>query len=416
MEKTFEEVFIGKQPIFDAFENIWGYELLYRSSGSASCAQIEDGDIATSKVISDGVLLIGESLQKFQKLMINFTESLLTSGAVFALPPETCIIEILENVGSTPQVLSSISYLAKSKFTFALDDFTGQIELEPFLPHVKIVKIDILQLNNLGKISQLVGKLRKFDVKLIAEKVEDKETFNALKSMGFDLFQGYFFSRPEVIPGRKISAHHVAKINILAELGSDELDFNKISEIIKTDTSISYRLLKYVNLVGVNPGCRINSIERAVTILGRRQLVQWLRAVILSDLNPSMKASELSFMAVNRGFFLEIVAVDNGCCSYMPETMFLIGMFSLINVILQIPIETILYHLPLNDSIKRALIDKQSAEYMWIDLSHSYERWDIARVKSLTAVLSLDFEKTTTLFKKAFKKTHDIMAHAASSN
>lgn len=143
MASTFESTYIGRQPIFDPQEKIWGYELLYRSSGNAKSADIKDESLATAKVISDGFLLVCEELKNDQKILVNFPEKLLETGAGFALPPETCIIEILENVNATKNVLESVSLLAKNKYSLALDDFTGQVELELLLPHVKIVKLDI---------------------------------------------------------------------------------------------------------------------------------------------------------------------------------------------------------------------------------------------------------------------------------
>ncbi|MYL84070.1 EAL domain-containing protein [Desulfovibrio aerotolerans] len=409
MSSTFESTFIGRQPIFDTHENIWGYELLYRSSGGAVCADIKDGNLATAKVISDGFLLVCEELKKSQKLLINFPEELLASEAGFALPPETCIIEILENVSATENVLKSIQLLAKHKFTFALDDFTGQVELEPFLPYVKIVKIDILLLSDMSKVAKIVQNLKKYSVDILAEKVEDRETYLALQKMGFNLFQGYFFSRPETITGRKISSNSITKINLLKELGSDSFDIARIVSNIKTDTSISYRLMKYANMAGINPGNRINSIERAVTILGKRQLVQWLRAIILSDLNPSMKAEELSFMAVNRGCFLEMLAEENNFLKFKPESLFVYGMFSLVTVILNLSMETILKYLALEEQIESALLENNHTANLLLDLVKSYERWDSDKIKELTLQLSLDIERTNLLYKKSFKKTHRTM-------
>jgi EAL and modified HD-GYP domain-containing signal transduction protein len=406
MTSTFESTYVGRQPIFDHQEKVWGYELLYRSSCNAKVADIKDESFATAKVISDGFLLVCNELKNNQKILVNFPEELLQSGAGFALPPEKCIIEILENVNATSKVLESISLLAKNKYSFALDDFTGQVELEPFLPHVKLVKIDIPHFCNLKDIADLVEKLKKHNVLILAEKVEDHETYVSLKKIGFNLFQGYFFSRPETVTGRKISSNTIAKLKILKELGSDDFNSSKIVSVIKTDTSISYRLMKYANMASFNPGRRIDSIERAVTVLGKRQLVHWLRAIILSDLNPSAKAEELSFMAVNRGSFLEAIAEQTAPLELSPESMFIYGMFSLIDAILSLPIEKVIEHMNLDLDIENALLNRNSTAARLLELTRACEKLDTLKIQEVVSEFSLDFDETLKTYKQSFQKTH----------
>lgn len=414
MTSTFENTYIGRQPIFDQQERIWGYELLYRSSSNAKSADIKDESLATAKVISDGFLLVCEELKNDQKILVNFSEKLLESGAGFALPPETCIIEILENVNATKSVLDSISLLVKNKYSLALDDFTGQVELEPFLPHVKLVKIDILQLSDFDKIAKLVKTIKKHHVHILAEKVEDRETYMSLRDMGFDLFQGYFFSRPETITGRKISSNSVAKLNLLKELGSENFDISEIVSIIKTDTSISYRLMKYANMASVNPGRRIDSIERAVAVLGKRQLVHWLRAIIISDLNPSMKAEELSFMAVSRGSFLEIITEKTVSIKSKPESMFVYGMFSLVDAILGLPMGKIIEHMDLDLDIEDALLNRNNPAARLLELVKACEQFDAIKIQEVASEFSLGYDETLKAYKQSFQKTHHALVSSQS--
>ncbi|MEL7640344.1 MAG: HDOD domain-containing protein [Solidesulfovibrio sp.] len=409
MESSCEEIVVARQPIFDTSGNVWGYELLYRSSASAVSAQVNDENLATVKVISDGFSLVCEDLKVNQKLLVNFPCDLLISEAAFALPAETCVIEILENVCPSKDVLDALRVLLKHNYTLALDDYIGQEELEPFLPLVNIVKIDILGLDNLDQVNGIVKSLKGNGAILLAEKVEDIVTYEKLVDLGFVLFQGYFFARPEVVPGKKVSAQEVSKINLLNELGRDDLNVVRLSEIVKSDPSISFRLLKYINMAGKNTGCRIDSVERAITVLGRRQLVQWLRAVILSDMSSSMKANELSFMAVNRGFFLEALSNIVSCCGFQPETMFLIGMLTLIDSIMEISLSDILKPLALDNKIKNIILNTGTGLTPFIELVRAYERWDIGVIKALVSFLSLDIDATDAIYNKSFAKTLAIM-------
>ena len=409
MESSCEDIFVARQPIFDTSGNIWGYELLYRSSASAVGAQINDENLATIKVISDGFSLVCESLLNSQKLLVNFPCSLLTSEAAFALPSDKCIVEILENVYPSKDVLDSLHVLLANNYTLALDDYIGQEELKPFLPFVKIVKIDILALDSLDQANEIVKSLEGNGVILLAEKVEDIFTYEKLMDMGFVLFQGYFFARPEVVPGKKVSAQEVSKINLLNELGKDDLDVVRLSEIVKSDPSISFRLLKYINMAGQNTGRCIDSVERAITVLGRRQLVQWLRAVILSDMSSSMKANELSFMAVNRGFFFQALSNLVSCYEFQPETMFLIGILTLVDSIMEISLSDILKPLALDDKIKNVMLDTDAKLTPFIELVRAYEKWDVNKIKTLVTSLSLDLDVVDAIYNKSFAKTLAIM-------
>ena len=311
-----------------------------------------------------------------------------------------------------PEVLKALGKLRDSGYTLAMDDYIGQRALEPMLPYVSLVKVDILGVGSIERAREVAATLKRYNVTLLAEKVEDIETFKALRDMGYGLFQGYFFSRPETIPGRKVSALKISRIQLLQELGADDLDFSTVSRVIKMDPSISYRLLKFVNMAGQSSGRNIDSVERAVTLLGQRQLVQWLRAIILSDLNPSMKASELSFMAVGRGHLLETLAEGAGPGIPDREAMFLLGMFSVLDAILELPMEELLKHLSLDEDIRAALTGKESRFTLWLELARANERGDWDRVRSLTEDLGLPQDLADRLSVRTLAWTQDVMGSA----
>lgn len=408
-----EDVFVARQPVFDAREDVWGYELLFRTSGSARSAVFLDADMATIRVIADGFLLVSGGLRPGQKVLVNFPQKLLVGDAAFALPPDTCIVEILEDVKPEPEVVEAVKKLKEEGYTLALDDFLGQEDLLPFLPYVSIVKVDILGLGaDLGRIRQVAEDLKKHKLKLLAEKVEDLDMFRATRDMGFELFQGFFFSKPETIPGKKVSASEISKIQLLQELGKPDLAFPKVSGIIKADPSLIYRLFKYVNAASRGYGRQIDSVERAVMLMGQRQLVQWLRAILLSDLNPSRKASELSFMSVDRGRFLERLAERDHSGRLNAETMFLLGMFSVLDALLNLPMEEVLANLPLDQEVGAALAGRKSRFSPWLSLVRAYERGDWERVQDLANTLGLQLTMSDRLYVQALSWTQGVMESA----
>ncbi|MDY7001642.1 MAG: HDOD domain-containing protein, partial [Thermodesulfobacteriota bacterium] len=356
-----EDVFVARQPIFDRRQHVWGYELLFRASGSALTARVADSDMATVQVIADGFVLAHSGMDPGQRVLINFPENLLLQDAAFALPREICVIEILENVDPRPEVLDALGRLKRAGYTLAMDDYAGEPELEPFLGLVDVIKVDILKLGaDKKKIAEVAKALKKHKSLLLAEKVEDLDIFGSVKALGFALFQGFFFSKPEIIPGKKISAGEIAKLRLLQELGNPDFEVQRLSEIIHADLSLSYRLFQYINSVGMGVRHKVESVSRAVTLVGQRQLSQWLRAVIMADLSPSKKAEELAFMSVHRARFLELLAGDTKACRQPTETMFLLGLFSLLDAMLGQSMGEIVASFPWTRKSKPRLLARRS--------------------------------------------------------
>ena len=212
-----EAVFIARQPIFHPDEAVWGYELLFRS-GEANFASILDEKQATSSVIADGLALAREGMDSSAKVLINFPENMLVEDAGFALPKDGCIIEILEDVQPSEAALGAVRRLKEAGYTLAVDDYSGQADLKPFIDLADIVKIDVLALDSDPERVAEVADSLPGGLTLLAEKVEDLDIFARLKGQGFDLFQGFFFSKPEIIPGKKLTSNELTKLQLLGEL------------------------------------------------------------------------------------------------------------------------------------------------------------------------------------------------------
>lgn len=367
----YDRIFVARQPIFTAEMRIWGYELLFRH-GETQSAVFTDGDQATTQVIADGFALGTRGMDGKARVLINFPRNILLGPAPYVLPAERCVVEILEAVLPEDEVMEACRELKNQGYTLALDDFVGDPGFEPLCEIADIVKVDILG-KTPDEVMAVVRGLQRYKVRLLAEKVENLDMFNVCRKLGFEYFQGYFFSRPEVIPGRKLSASQTTKIKLLRELNESEAELSRLVEIIQTDLSISYRLLKYINSARFSLRGKIESIQRAVNMLGRQNLRQWLQVVILSDINSTDKGQELVRISVLRGRFLQLLAQAHPA-PFPADSMFVLGFFSVLDAILDQHMDQVLDEISLDQDIKAALIDPQAPNSGWIGLLRELDR------------------------------------------
>ena len=394
--EPFESMFIARQPVFTPEEAIWGYELLFRA-GLDNVAVISDESQATASVIADGMALATEGMDNKAKILINFPEKLLVEDAGFALPKERCVVEILENVRPGKDTLAATRRLKDAGYTLAVDDFVGQEELRPFVELADIVKVDVLALDaDPARIKQQLAGLPGSET-LLAEKVEDHKTFRTLRDMGFSLFQGFFFSRPEIIPGRKLTAAETTKLQVLGELAKPDFEPSRLAAILRSDPSLTYRLFRYINSVGFGLVQKITSTKRALDMMGMIQSKQWLRSVVIADLNPSPKAAELAYMAVHRAKFLESICSSSNRNVCEPDTLFMTGLFSLLDAMLGMSMRDILKSLPLEESVVEAL-DGNGDLYDLLRLAASYERGQWGETAQRLKRLSLDSSEAELLY------------------
>lgn len=370
----------ARQPVFDANGKIWGYELLYRSPVNLQMATIVNDTAATASVILNGFEIARSSLKSSQKLLINFTGSLIETQVVTLLPPEICIIEILENVQPTPSVLDAVRAIKAAGYTIALDDYMGQEHLRPFLPLVDIVKIDVLGLS-MREVAQLMLRLRGDRIKavLLAEKVEDEKTVRICRELGFSLFQGYFFSKPEVILGKKMSTSQAVRMRILALCINDDVDMRAVSEAVLHDPIITARFLSFANSAYFSPPETIRTVYHALTLVGTVTFMQWICVIVLATLETSHTAHELAVLASQRAKFLECLGKKlQGRGAFPPDlsisSLFLTGLFSLLESVMRMPLPDILADVPLDPDAYAALTGRESPYTPWLKLMDLYEQ------------------------------------------
>jgi EAL and modified HD-GYP domain-containing signal transduction protein len=404
-----EQVFVARQPIFDLKMKVWGYELLYRHAAGAGQAQFCDGDLATSKVIADGVTLGRSGLGPSEKTLVNFPMRLIQDGFGFALPAENCVVEILETVEPTPEVVEALKKLKHAGYILALDDFVGQPGLEPLLELADIVKVDVLGTPP-GELEGVARRLGGGHRLLLAEKVEDAAMHQTAKGLGFSLFQGYFFKKPEIVTGRKMSSSELSKLKLLKELADEDFDPGRVSRIIENDLSLSYRLLRYMNSASFGRQEPVDSIRQAVTLLGLKNLAKWLQAVLMADLNPSAKGKELVFASVIRAKFLELLGKRLERPPARPDSLFVLGLFSMLDSLLGQPMDEVLKGLPLTPELMAALTGSQNPAHDLLDLARSLENADWREATELLEDIDVDPRTASALHMDALRFAGDLVS------
>lgn len=409
-QQCYDRIFVARQPIFTAQMNIWGYELLFRH-GETQAAVFTDGDQATTQVIADGFALGTRGINGKIKALINFPRNVLVGAAPYVLPADRSVVEILETVLPEDEVMEACRELKNQGYTLALDDFVGEPGFEPLCEIADIVKVDILGKSPV-EVLAIVKGLRGYKARLLAEKVENLDMFNVCKKLGFELFQGYFFSKPEIVPGRKLSASQTTKIKLLKELNESEAELSRLVEIIQTDLSISYRLLKYINSARFSLRGKIESIQRAVNMLGRQNLRQWLQVVILSDINSTDKGQELLRISVLRGRFLQLLAAVHPA-PFHPDSMFVLGFFSVLDAILDQHMDQVLDEISLDPDIKGALIDPHGPNSAWLELLKELDRGRWTDLEQKATQMSITMNLIDSVAIEAAMWTDEVMGSAS---
>ena len=404
-----ENVYVARQPIFDKNKNIFAYERLFRD-GTANYVPDIDGDVGTTSLLADTFFSFGiDTLAGGRKSFINFTQNLLEKKVPLLLPKETTVIEILEDVKPDPALIDACAQMAADGYTIALDDFVYLPELEPLIAMATIIKFDF-RLTPKEAIDDYLKQLSRNSLCLLAEKVETHDEFEAAQRMGFELFQGYFFCKPEVIQGREIQGSQLTLMMIMAQINSDTFNCDELERLIARDMGLSYKLFKYLNSAFFARANKVTSVKQALVYLGEKEIRRFVSLVAMSRLAEG-KPDELIRAACIRGRFCELLGAD-AHAQTAPSEMFTLGMFSLIDAVIDQPMDKILAELPLSSQIKHALVDAKGRLAGYIELVRSYEtgQWD--RVSRLSQTLKLDGKTLPVLYLQACKWS-DIAANAS---
>ena len=378
--------YIARQPIVDGEHRLIAYELLFRHSAYAQSAQVDTDVDAGVSVISNTLCNMGtEWLLRGKLAFVNMEASMLMSSFSTLLPPENVVIEVLETVRITPEILARLQELKEIGYRFALDDFQYLPESEPLLPLATYVKLDVLA-HTPEDLAKLVRAIRKYPVKLVAEKVETPEQFRHCRALDFDYFQGYYFARPENIVTRVINPTHATVLQLMEKVRKDA-GIEQLELLFKKDVALTFKLLRYINSAGFGLSCEVQSIRHAVSILGMQPLYRWL-SLLLVTAGTGPTSPTLARTAITRGRLCELLGKE--CLSRADQdNLFIVGVFSVLPALLEITMEQLLDRVVIPDSFADALLHRSGIYGPFLDLVVSVEGGDLERIENLTGVLML---------------------------
>ena len=352
------DFYLGRQPVLDRSQNLFGYEMLFRSS-VAGQAHIETDLSATAGVIAHAAQLGLDRVIGDAQGFLNVDAAVLASDIFVFLPREKVVLEIVETMPATQDVIDRIGVLRAHGFRFALDNVRSDSEaLQALLPLVDFVKVDVRDMP-LSALMQLAPRFKQADKKLLALKVESREQYQTCLDIGFDYFQGYYFAQPSVISGRKLLPSQLAILDMMTLVVSDA-DHVAIERAVKRELTLALNLLRLVNTPAVGARHRIDSLSQAVTILGRRQLQRWLQIMLYAE--PGQKGqsnSPLLLLATTRGRMLELLAQRiQPSQRTIADVAFTVGIMSLMDVLFGMPMEEIIEQIPVADDVANALLNR----------------------------------------------------------
>jgi EAL and modified HD-GYP domain-containing signal transduction protein len=351
-----KEFFLGRQPILNRDQSLAAYELLFRTA-AAGPANVTDDLYATASVIAHASELGMENVIGASRGYVNVDAAVLMSDIIQFLPKERVVLEILETVKATDRVLERVAALAQAGYIFALDDVTSDsVDVKKLLPLVDIVKIDITDMKQ-SELFRLSSQFKAANKKLVAEKVENLAQFQNCLDLGFDYFQGYYFAKPDVLSGKKLSPSQMAIMQLLMQIVA-EADTTEIERSIKQDASLSFTLLRLVNTPAAGVTQRIDSVGQALMVLGRRRLQHWLQILLYAQPGKANSATApLLTLATTRGKLLELMVekLEPGNRT-MADIAFTVGIMSLMDTLFGLPMEKILAQIKVADDVSKALL------------------------------------------------------------
>lgn len=379
---TTVDIFVARQPVFNSEDEVVGYELLYRRDGHATSANHDRSDVMSAEVILNafvgfGFLDVTGGVPAF----VNADADLLRTGDILLLDPHQVIIEILETVDPTPDVVEQCKDLKERGYTLALDDFTEVDEWTALLPTVDLVKIDVLE-RDPTEVERVVNELRPYHVELLAERVETQKVRDRCLDLGFGLFQGHFYKAADTLVGQDLAVGHLDLLKVVNLMLDISVPDTRIEDYFMANPALTYKLLRIANSVAI-ASRGLTSIGHALRLLGRQSLHRWLSLLLITSLaSQSALDRQLTETAIFRGRFLETLArLSRG--RIPPGPCFLVGMFSMLELLTRRPLDEMLSVLRLTDDVRLALVHREGPMGPWLQFVEAYEVGDWETVDRL---------------------------------
>jgi c-di-GMP-related signal transduction protein len=375
--------FVARQPILTADEKVFGYELLFRD-GVEDFFRSSDADAASRSALSTSMLIGLDVLCNGSRAFVNCTRDVLLKDYITLLPSGQTVVEVLETVPADDLVVAACRRLKESGYMIALDDFAVNDPREVLTDLADIIKVD-LRATSATEACAMVKRYGPWRCRMLAEKVETREEFVATKKDGFLYFQGYFFRRPEILTAHEIPANRLNYLRMLTAVSQPELDVREIENLVKSEASLCYRLLRYLNSAAFAFATEIHSVRHALSILGEREVRRWIRLVATLGAGQG-KTSDLVLAALVRARFCELLSpkIQHG-----DSDLFLMGMLSLMDTILEIPMRQVLDNISIDQESKAVLLGGASRLRPFYQLMLARESGEWKAVSELSTQLDL---------------------------
>ena len=397
------EAYVSRQPIYRSKMDVYGYELLFRDSGAADRAVIVDGDRATAQVILNFIEIGLERIVGPDLAFINLTRNFILDGHCASLPKDRVVLEVLKDVTADSAIIQSLQQLSRQGYVIALDDFVYEERLRPLVELANIIKVDILGVDR-NALERHVSALKDFKVRLVAEKVETLEEFEFCEGLGFEYFQGFFFCKPKLIQGRQIPMNRLAATRLVAKLQDPNIKGEELEETIKQDAALSYKLLLFVNSAYCALPREVDSIGHAAMLIGTARIRTWASLLMLASMDD--KPRELMVTAIIRAKMCEQLAEAQHVRN--AEQFFTVGLFSVLDAMLDCLMADVLEKLPLSEETTAALLNHEGLLGKILDFTLAYERSEWDRLAELTTQLRLDPATIRSAYLKAVTWTMEI--------
>jgi c-di-GMP-related signal transduction protein len=397
---------VARQTILTADEKVFGYELLFRN-GVEDFFTGRDFDSASRSTLNTSVLVGLDVLCDGRKGFINCTRDILLKDYITLLPPAQVVIEVLENVPPDELVIAACQRMKQAGYMIALDDFAVDDPRETLTDLADIIKVD-LRATSAADAADMVKKYGPWRCRMLAEKVETREEFLSAKKAGFLYFQGYFFRRPEILTAHEIPANRMNYMRMLKAVSEPELNVRALENMVKAEASLCYRLLRYLNSSAFGFSAEIRSVRHALSILGEREVRRWIRLVATLGAGQG-KTTDLVLSALVRARFCELLSpkVPHG-----DSDLFLMGMLSLMDSILEIPMHQVLDNISIDKETKTVLLGGAAPLRPFYQLMLAQESGEWQAVSELSSQLRLGESDVSEAYWRAMQWAHEVNAGA----
>lgn len=395
------DVMMARQTIYNKRMGVFGYELLFRSP-TQNAAEV-DGTVATANVLANALLSFGlDQVSSHRAIVLNVTGEFLQTLRGLTLPAQSIILDLPENLIFDDATIALLKELKGMGYRFAVSGLDDFHKLARVLPLISIFSIDVHRIDE-PRLQDLIGALRKYrDLSLLALKIETLEEFRLYRDKGFDYLQGYFLSRPRNYTSRDLPANKLAAMNLLAEIYRPDIDFQQIQAHIQQDVALSFKLLKLINSPFFGVVQKVESVQRAVVMLGIKEIRNWVTLIALSSTSDEPVA--MMEIALLRAKLCELLAART---RQQPTVYFTVGMFSALDMIMKQPIDVILRKLPLSDEVTAAILHKEQGPGEALACALAIEAADWKHIRFAT----LNHRNIVDAFREAVHWTNEIVRH-----